>query len=192
MSGGDAAAVDPAVIRQAVAVLRNGGIIAYPTEGVFGLGCDPLDEQACARLAALKRRSTQQGVLLVASDFEQLRPWLGKTSDAALQRALATWPGPDTWVFARADDAPAWIAGRQAGIGVRVTAHPVAAALCREFGGALVSTSANRHGRPPARDAATVRAELGDALDFIVDAPVGQLARPTPITDAASGKRLRD
>lgn len=187
-----AAPVDPAMLSQAIDVLRKGGVIAYPTEGVYGLGCDPRNERACARLAAIKQRPLQQGVLLIASDFEQLRPWLGQTSEASMQRALATWPGPHTWVFARAVDVPPWIAGQQAGIGVRVTAHPLAAALCRGFGGALVSTSANHHGQPPARDANGVRAQLGDAVDFIVEGAIGQLTGPTPITEAASGKRLRD
>ena len=187
-----AAPIDQTLVSEAVDVLRRGGVVAYPTEGVYGLGCDPRNEQACARLAAIKQRPLQQGVLLIGSDFEQLRPWLGQTSEAALQRALATWPGPHTWVFARAADAPAWVAGQQAGIGVRVTAHPLAAALCAAFGGALVSTSANSHGQPPARDADTVREHLGDAVDYILEGAIGQLAGPTPITDASSGMRLRD
>lgn len=192
MSDNSESTIDPGQLSQAVDVLRRGGVIAYPTEGVYGLGCDPLNEQACMRLAAIKRRPLQQGVLLIGSDFEQLRPWLGQTSESALQRAMATWPGPHTWVFARAADAPPWVAGQQAGIGVRVTAHPLASALCAAFGGALVSTSANAHGQPPARDADAVREQLGDAVDFILEGAIGPLAGPTPITDAASGKRLRD
>jgi L-threonylcarbamoyladenylate synthase len=108
-----------------------------------------------------------------------------------LARAQASWPGPHTWVFPRASDVPDWIAGSHAGIALRVTAHAPAAQLCRTFGGALVSTSANRHGEAPARSAADVRAAFGDTLDAILDGPTGGLAQPTPIRDAVSGALLR-
>jgi L-threonylcarbamoyladenylate synthase len=86
---------------------------------------------------------------------------------------------------------PAWLAGAHAGIALRVTAHEPAAALCRAFGGALVSTSANRHGEPPARSATAIRAMFGDEIDAILNAPVGGLERPTPIRDAISGASVR-
>jgi len=86
---------------------------------------------------------------------------------------------------------PPWISGGHAGIALRVTAHAPAAALCRAFGGALVSTSANRHGEPPTRSAAEIRTVFGDELDALVDAPVGGLERPTAIRDAISGEFVR-
>lgn len=176
-----------------IAALRAGGVIAYPTEAVFGLGCDPHNETACARIFALKQRSPSQGMLLIASEFAQVAPYidLDATPAAALARAQASWPGAQTWIFPRANGVPAWIAGAHPGIALRVTAHPAAAELCRAFGGALVSTSANRHGEEPARDAAAVRAAFGDSLDAILDDAVGGLERPTPIRDAITGENVR-
>lgn len=177
----------------AVEALEAGGVIAYPTEAVYGLGCDPRNERAFARLFALKQRPPERGVLLIASAFEQVAPYidLAATPAAALARARASWPGPHTWIFPRAVSAPAWIAGTHAGIALRVSAHPLAAELCRAFGSALVSTSANRHGQPPALTAAAVRAAFGDDLNEILNGALGGLERPTPIRDAISGEVVR-
>ena len=176
-----------------VAALRAGGVVAYPTEAVWGLGCDPRDEAAFTRLFALKQRPPSQGVLLIAADFTQLEPWidLAATPAAALERAQADWPGPHTWIVPRAAGVPAWIAGAHAGIALRVTAHAPAARLCHAFGGALVSTSANRHGDAPALDADTVRAMFGAGVDAILNGPTGGLERPTPIRDAIAGTVVR-
>jgi len=180
-------------LAQAVAALRAGGVVAYPTEGVWGLGCDPRNRTAFERVFEIKRRPATQGVLLIAADFAQVEPYLDAkaVSPQAVARALATWPGPHTWIFPRSPDAPAWIAGSHAGIAMRVTAHPPAAALCRAFGGALVSTSANRHGEPPLRSFDDVTAAFGDEVDAILNGPLGGLERPTPIRDAISGASVR-
>lgn len=175
----------------ALSALRRGGVVAYPTEGVYGLGCDPRDAAAVARLLALKGRPPTVGLILIASEFNQLAPWLAPLDRALEARAAATWPGPVTWVWpAAAAVDPALTGGRRT-LAVRVTAHPAAKALCHEFGNPLVSTSANRHGEPPARTAAEVRAAFGDALDAVVDAPCGDLAGPTSIRDALTGEVLR-
>ncbi|MGA9335650.1 MAG: Sua5/YciO/YrdC/YwlC family protein [Rudaea sp.] len=183
-----------AAISDAVAALRAGGIIAYPTEAVFGLGCDPLNQAAFARLFALKQRPPTQGVLLIGADFDQVAPYIDLTAipASALETVRASWPGPNTWVCPRAHDAPEWIAGAHAGIALRVTAHPLASTLCRAFGGALVSTSANRHNCPPARNADAVRAAFGNELKYILDGALGGLDRPTPIRDALSGHIFRN
>ncbi|GAA0713118.1 L-threonylcarbamoyladenylate synthase [Dokdonella soli] len=176
-----------------VAALRAGGVVAYPTEAVWGFGCDPHNRMAFERLFALKQRPPTQGVLLLGAEFAQVAPYidLAATPPAALARAQTSWPGPHTWIFPRAADVPAWVAGTHAGIALRVTAHPVAAALCRAFGGALVSTSANRHGEAPARSAEDVRNAFGDHLDAILNGALGGLERPTPIRDAISGDFVR-
>ena len=178
-------------LEAAAAVLRNGGVLAYPTEGVYGLGCDPDCRVAFEKIFAMKRRQPEQGVLLIASDFEQIKPWISDVPEVALARARAAWPGAHTFIFPRSPRVPEWIAGRHAGIALRVTAHGPSAALCRAFGGPIVSTSANRHGEPPARSAPDVRAIFGDELDGVLDAPLGGLDRPTPITDAVSGAVVR-
>lgn len=171
--------------------LRRGGIVAYPTEGVFGLGCDPLDPAAVTALAGLKGRPMAKGFILIAADFAQIEPFL-KIGDAELrERLLATWPGPVTWVVPAADWVPGWLRGGNAGLAVRVTAHPVAAALCRQFGGPLVSTSANRTGKPPVRTALAVRRHFDVARLMLIPGRVGQAAGPTAIFDARSGRQLR-
>lgn len=182
-----------ASIAAAVSALRAGAVIAYPTEAVYGLGCDPHDEAAVARLFALKQRPLTQGVLLIAAEFAQVEKFIdrARVPAAALARVRASWPGPHTWVFPRAAATPAWLSGAHAGIALRVTAHVQAAQLCRAFGDAIVSTSANRHGDAPARTADEVRAAFGDDLRYILDGPLGGLDRPTPIRDAISGEQLR-
>ncbi|WP_347262392.1 Sua5/YciO/YrdC/YwlC family protein [Rudaea sp.] len=178
---------------EAVSALKGGGVIAYPTEAVFGLGCDPRDEAAVARVFELKQRPPAQGVLLIGCDFAQVETYidLARVPAEALARARASWPGPHTWVFPRSAATPEWLARGHAGIALRVTAHPLAAALCRAFGGALVSTSANRHGEPPARSAADVQAAFGAEVAYILAGETGGLARPTPIRDAVTGEEIR-
>ncbi|HEX5352579.1 MAG TPA: Sua5/YciO/YrdC/YwlC family protein [Rhodanobacteraceae bacterium] len=178
-------------IGAAAALLRNGGVLAYPTEGVYGLGCDPDDRAAFERIFAMKHRPPDQGVLLIAADIEQVRPWIGDAPEAAFTRANEAWPGAHTFIFPRSARVPEWIAGGHAGIALRVTAHASSAALCRSFGGPVVSTSANRHGEPPAHSAADIRRIFGDGPDGVLDAPLGGLDRPTPITDAVSGAIIR-
>src|SRR5690606_14199739 len=131
------------------------------------------------------------GMILVAADFAQIAPFLGDCPALAIERALATWPGPNTWIFPRSSHVPAWIVGEHAGIAVRITAHPIAAAVCRAFGSVIVSTSANVHGQPPARSAEAVRLQFDDQLDDILDGELGGLERPTAIRDAVSGETLR-
>ncbi|MES2403425.1 MAG: Sua5/YciO/YrdC/YwlC family protein [Pseudomonadota bacterium] len=178
-------------IEAAAALLRSGGVLAYPTEGVYGVGCDPDDRAAFEKIFAMKRRAPEQGVLLIAADIAQVRDWVGDAPESAWQRARAAWPGAHTFIFPRSPRVPEWIAGGHAGVALRVTAHAPAVALCRAFGGPIVSTSANRHGEPPARNAADVHAIFGDEPDGVLDAPLGGLDKPTPITDAVTGAIIR-
>lgn len=180
-------------IATAADAMREGGVVAYPTEGVYGLGCDPRNQAAFEHLFALKQRPPTQGVLLIGADFGQIEPWIDLDVVPADVLAMihATWPGPHTWIFPRAANVPPWVAGDHAGIALRVTAHAPAAELCRAFGGAVVSTSANPHGQPSAMDAATVAGYFPEGLAAIVDAPLGGLDRPTSIRDALTGAIIR-
>ncbi len=172
--------------------LADGAVVAYPTEAVFGLGCDPWNPRAVRRLLALKRRPEHKGLIVIASNIEQLDCFVAPVQ-ASLRLALeATWPGPVTWVLRARRGIPRWLRGSHRGIAVRVTAHPVAAALCRRFGGAIVSTSANRAGHPACHDAACVARVFGAALPVIVHGSVGGDPRPTIIMDGVSGTLLRD
>jgi len=179
-------------IQSAAQRLRAGGIVAYPTEAVYGLGCDPLNQAAFDRLLALKGRPGAKGVILIAADEAQLTPFMGPLTDSIRARLRQTWPGPVTWIVPTAASVPAWLTGGRDTIAVRVTAHPLAAALCQAFGGALVSTSANRSGEPPARSVEEVQQLFGEQLDAVVAGPLGGLVRPTKICDARTGAVIRE
>ena len=182
--------LDPA-LAHAASILRTGGIVAYPTEAVYGLGCDPRNTQALQRLLEVKQRDPHKGLILIAASFEQLAPYLLELDDNTRARILPTWPGPVTWLLPARDDVSSLLRGAHHTLAVRVTAHPLAAALCRAFGGALVSSSANRSNAPPARTAQQVRADLGTDVDALLEGAVGTLANPTEIRDGATGALLR-
>lgn len=181
----------PFSLRRAALVLRAGGIVAYPTEAVFGLGCDPLNPGAVERLLTLKGRAAAKGFILVGADYAQLAPYVSSPEANLMRRVMQSWPGPHTWVFDATAATPWWLTGGRDTIAVRVTAHPAAAALCRAFGGALVSTSANRSGLQPALSPLAVRRQFTSGVDLIVHENLGGLARPTSIRDARSGVTLR-
>jgi L-threonylcarbamoyladenylate synthase len=178
-------------LRRAIEAVRAGGVIAYPTESVYGLGCDPLEQLAVERIYELKQRDAAKGLILIASGMAQLLPFMGPLPADVLAALEASWPGPVTWVVPAAATLPFWLSGGRTTLAVRVTAHPVASALCRALDMALVSTSANRSGRPPARTALAVRNLLGDGVDEIVSGAVGGLDKPTEIREALTGKVLR-
>jgi L-threonylcarbamoyladenylate synthase len=170
--------------------LQQGAIVAYPTEAVFGLGCDPQDEQAVMRLLAIKQRPVEKGLILIASRWEQLQPYLQPVDVEVRARLEETWPGPVTWLLPARPQTPAWLRGRHQSLAVRVTAHPLAAALCDAFGGAIVSTSANASGRPPARTALQARLRC-PGVDLILAGATGGRKRPSEIRDAYTGERIR-
>lgn len=178
-------------LHAAARAVRSGGIIAYPTEAVFGLGCNPRNEQAVRRLLAIKRRPAHKGLILIAADFAQLEPFLQPLALADHARIAATWPGPYTWLIPARPETPRWLRGRHDTLAVRVTAHPLAAALCRACGHPLVSTSANLSGRPPARTALAARRQMRGALDYVLAGPTGGSAQPTEIRELRTGKLVR-
>jgi L-threonylcarbamoyladenylate synthase len=174
----------------AVRALQAGEVIAYPTEAVWGLGCDPFRETAVRRVLTLKQRSETKGLIIIAADIEQISPWLTALTAAQRTSVLATWPGPYTWVVP-APDAPSWLRGEHDSLALRVSAHPGVQALCRAWGGPLVSTSANRSGRPPVRNPLELRRQFGDGLGFILPGRLGGDPKPSEIRDAVTGIVLR-
>ena len=178
-------------VARAARIVRAGGVIAYPTEAVFGLGCLPRERRAVMRVLEIKRRSWRKGLILIGADLAQLERYVALPTGPRRAEVLATWPGPSTWVLDARADAPRWITGGRASVAVRVTAHPVAAELCRSVGDALVSTSANVSRRPPHRRLLTLRRDLGRSVDYVLAGPLGSLASPTPIRDGRSGRLLR-
>ena len=178
-------------LAESVRVICSGGVLAYPTEGVYGLGCDPSNQSAVLRILQIKERPIEKGLILIAADLVQLKPWVGPLEQNLMARVLNTWPGPVTWLVPARPEVPLWLRGTHQSLAVRVTAHPLAASLCREVGYPLVSTSANRSGQEPARTAAAVRVALGSHIDGVLDGSVGSLLGPTEIRDVYTGDIIR-
>jgi L-threonylcarbamoyladenylate synthase len=179
------------IIETAVIHLKQGRIIAYPTEAVYGLGCDPFNQDAVLKLLQLKKRSVDKGVILIASDYLQLEPYLQPINPVLLSHIQSTWPGPHTWIFPIEKTIPSWLTGKHDSMAVRVTDHPIANKICEQFGGPIISTSANLSGQLPARDERTVKLTFGQSIDYIVPGKVGGLAQPTSIHDAVTGEKIR-
>lgn len=178
-------------VKQAVDSLRQGGVIAYPTEHCFGLGCDPRKPAAVRKLLSIKRRNVNQGVLLIAASIEQAVRY-GRLDATVMEAEIrASWPGPNTWLLPPRLGVSRLITGAHDLIAVRVTAHPLAAQLCRAYGGAIVSTSANLHGKPALLDQHGVASQLGHRLDFILSGDVGGDIKPSTIRSGINGQVLR-
>jgi L-threonylcarbamoyladenylate synthase len=166
-------------IRHAARILEAGGVIAYPTEGVFGLGCLPQNADAVGNLLAIKGREQAKGLILIISDPAQIADWIDLPHED-LDLASAD-DRPVTWIVPASDNAPRWITGEHDSIAVRLTTHPVANALCGEAGSAIVSTSANIRGHAPARNALILRRQFGALVDYIVPGACGPARGPSEI-----------
>lgn len=178
-------------LRNAARILADGGVVAYPTEGVYGLGCDPLNAAAVVRILEIKDRPLEKGLILIAGSRGQLEGYVSPDPEME-QRAMATWPGPTTWLLPAGPLARPWLTGGGDRLAVRVSAHPVAAGLCRAFGAPIVSTSANLSGRAPAKTALKLRKQLGPrGLDYVVPGRLGAASGPTEIRDGSSGRVVR-
>lgn len=175
----------------AARVLRGGGIVAYPTEAVWGLGCDPGRGDALERLLRLKRRDPDKGLILVAASIAQFEPLLDGLSGSQRERLDATWPGPVTWLVPHRGRVHPLVHGRFDTVALRVSAHPVVAALAAAFGGPVVSTSANPQGRKPARSADQVRRYFGGAVDCVLPGATGGRSNPTEIRHIVTGSLVR-
>ncbi|MGC8731374.1 MAG: L-threonylcarbamoyladenylate synthase [Halothiobacillaceae bacterium] len=179
-------------LRFAAHWLRKGGIVAYPTEAVYGLGCDPTRTDALRKLLELKRRPWHKGLILIAARPVQFEPFLAPLDTERVERAHAHWPGPTTWLWPAQPWVSPLLRGEHHTLAVRVPGHPLARALCDAFGGALVSTSANRSIQEPARSPLEVRRKLGPCTVFIISGAVDRKARPSRIIDIRSGRILRE
>ena len=177
--------LDPAVIT----TLHSGGVIAYPTEAVFGLGCDPDNPLAVNRLLAIKQRPVSKGLILIAADINQLHPYidLPRIPSERLTAIEQSWPGPHTWVMPAKCETPQWLTGDFDSIAVRVSAHPVVRQLCQAFGKPLVSTSANLTGQPAITDFEQLQTDMADQVDHLVPGPIDVNRKPSTITDALTG-----
>ncbi len=176
-------------LRLAANQVWAGDVIAYPTEAVYGLGCDPLNENAVLRLLALKQRPVEKGLILIASEFRQVEPFLDYDQQI-LDRVLPTWPGAVTWIIPVQAWVPKWLTGAHQSLAVRVTDHPLAKALCEQLHSPLVSTSANPSNKKPARNALQVQQYFAGQVR-VVNGATGGNKNTSAIYDARTGKCLR-
>lgn len=177
-------------IQQAALVVRNGGVIAYPTEAVWGLGCDPWNDEAVERLLVLKDRPVHKGLILVAADIEQFDFLLEDLPEIWQARLAGSWPGANTWLVPHQNRLPEWISGEHNSVALRVSDHPQVRALCW-LTGPLVSTSANPAGRPAARSRLRVEQYFPGQLDRVLGGALGGRKNPSLIRDLISGDVVR-
>lgn len=175
----------------AAQLLREGQVIAYPTEAVYGLGCDPANEIAVRKILALKDRHESAGLVLIAGDYSHIRPWVADVDEALIDKAMQTWPGPVTWLFPRAVGVPDYVAGSHKTIAVRITAHEPSRLLCQASGSALISTSANPSTARPARSVEEVDAYFGHGIAGILTGQLGGSENPSEIRDLVSENIIR-
>lgn len=178
-------------VREAARALRAGGVIAYPTETVFGLGCDPLDHRAVERILALKYRPVDKGLILIGASLAQLLPFIDVQDQTLLHKLTQPTPRPTTWICPLRANVPRWLSGRHNTIAVRITTSPIAQQLCQQLGSAIVSTSANPAGLKPARSLLAIRRYFGGQLDYVLNGPSDAKAQPSRIIDLISGNIIR-
>ncbi|MGJ0625854.1 L-threonylcarbamoyladenylate synthase type 1 TsaC [Xenorhabdus bovienii] len=175
-----------------ITALKEEKVIAYPTEAVFGLGCDPDSEKAVNELLSLKNRPWEKGLILIADSYERLCLYIDdeQLSDIQKETVFSFWPGPVTWVIPAKTTTPKWLTGQFSTLAVRVTEHPLVKQLCSLYGKPLVSTSANLSGLEPCRSAEEVRQQFGNRV-FVLEGEVGGRKNPSEIRDALTGKLYR-
>jgi len=178
-------------INIAAEVLHLGGVIAYPTESVYGLGCDPQNERAIIQLLAIKKRPAHKGLILIASEIDQLKPYISSLDNDLLNKVTATWPGPTTWLLPAGALSTPFLRGAHPLQAVRVSSHPIVKNLCNKFGGAIVSTSANITNRPAAKTTIQVYKQFSRDIDYILPGNVGNLKKPCEILNGINNKIIR-
>lgn len=174
-------------------IIHSGGIIAYPTEAVYGLGCDPYNQTAINKLFAIKQRNPNKQMILIASTWQQIENLidLSKLPDNRLNEIMQTWPGPVTWVMPASELAPKWLKGDDQSIALRISAHPLVQTICNHLNQAIVSTSANVSQQEPARSYNEVEKIFANQIDYIIPGETGGAKKPSMIYHAVSKEVLR-
>ena len=174
-------------------VFHQGGIIAYPTEAVFGLGCDPDNEQAIEKLLALKKRSKEKGLILIAGNYSQLLPYVDDEAIPQDKRfaVLSRWPGHVTQLFPANKKLLPIIHGAFDTVAVRITEHPEIVNLCKQTGKPIISTSANLSGEPTVTTWQEVELLIPQQLGYIIKGQTLGVTMPSKIINALSGAVIR-
>ena len=172
--------------KEALIKLKLGSVIAYPSEGVWGLGCDPKNKIAVCDLLKLKKRPLEKGLVIVAGEFDQLKPYF--EANKYKTKLMTKWPGPHTWVVPT-KTTPNWITGEHSSVALRLSNHPIIVSLCNLFGGPIISTSANLQGHEPAKSKEEVQMLFKDIA--LVEGNLGKLQGSTPIQDIETDRWIR-
>lgn len=179
------------VARALAAHLKRGGLIAYPTESCYGLGCVPQNRNAVMRLLKLKQRPQHKGLILIASGYRQVSRYLHSLTPDEQSRLKNHSAQAITYLMPAKPSCPRWLRGAHDTLAVRLTAHPFAQQLCRIANSALVSTSANRSGQRPAKTFAECKRLFGRSV-WVLPGRVGKRKKPSSIRMWTDGKIIRN
>lgn len=180
-----------------VSQYEHGQVFAYPTEAVFGLGCDPLNEKAVRSILALKERPEEKGLIIVASKVEQILPYvdLRLLPDETQQKIMATWPGPVTWLLPKSAHTPNWVSGASSMVAIRVSSHPIVQTICDALDKPMISTSANPAGKEPAKTINEVQQYFKHAITnkmlTLIEGKLGEQDSPSKIYHSLTMETIR-
>lgn len=174
---------------KAARAIRNEGVIAYPTESVFGLGCDPFSENAVKKILRIKHRPVDKGLIIIAANLNQLMPYINISTTE--KNTITQYESAMTWLVNKSELTPYWISGKHKSIAIRISQHPLVIDLCSTLNHPIVSTSANPAGLKPAASSIKARLYFADTVDVYLSGSTGQLTQPTPITDIKTNNVIR-
>ncbi len=178
-------------IEEAAIVIQQGGVVAYPTESCFGLGCDPKNTDAIKQILEIKKRKRKKGVILIADKFERFSAYINPVPKEILEVIQNSWPGPNTWLCPAKSACSPWLRGEHPNLAIRVTAHKPAAKLSQKSNCALVSTSANVSLKPALTKTSSVVNAFDGLVDLVLDLPIGGDLSPSTIRHAETGEIIR-
>ena len=178
-------------LKVAAEVIKAGGVVAYPTEHCFGIGCDPRNTQAIKRILDIKRRKKHKGLILISDQLWRFNQYIRSIPIAHRQEVIDSWPGPFTWLIPARGNVSRWLRGRHNSIAIRVTKHPEARALARMCAMPLVSTSANRATKPVLVTHQEVSRVFKGEIDYVVEGRVGYASAPSTIRNSINGQVIR-
>ncbi len=184
---------DAVAIETPESALQAGEVICYPTEAIYGLGCDPDNQDAVTKLLTIKSRPIEKGLILIADNYGQCLPYVDDNIIPMDKRAdiFSSWPGAITWLLPAKASTPHWLTGGHDTIAIRVTSHPIVKQLCQRFGKPIVSTSANVTGQTPVVSLLEARRQFGSQVGYYVEGELGGNATPSVIKNAMTGQVIR-
>ncbi|MEE3003380.1 MAG: L-threonylcarbamoyladenylate synthase [Pseudomonadota bacterium] len=178
-------------IEKAILALQREQVIAYPTESMYGLGCDIYSQDALLRIIKLKKRDASKGLIVVAANWQQVENLTEKLPESDYREIFNTWPGATTWVFPAKSEVPQLVTGSKKTIAIRISSNPFVQELCKGFKGPIISTSANIQGHPPAISMQETFAVFGNKIDCYVPGKIGENKKASKIIDAQTKIVLR-